>query len=231
VTELIASITIDAIIIAISLLLVKKIKPNKSNLLNLAFGTFWLGIAGIYFFAGLSDLSGIFNSVYFSRLFFMIAIALAAIPVVSLALFLSATSLKGKIVLVLPFMFALMGLAYIYFVVSTPLEGPLVEWTVKYNVQSPEAITLIQYSAYSAFTMVVLLGLIAFKSRKSSTFIQFNSVAISMGLFFIGGYLDILGSPAIETVLFRAIIVIGAAIAYIGFSPSIKLMKLMHRLT
>ncbi len=227
--ELITGVIIDFLIVILSVLLVKKIKPNKANLLNLAFGTFWMGAAAIYFFAGLVDLSGLFNSVYLSKLFFMLSISLAAVPVVALALFLSATSLKKKSILILPSIFTLTGLIYIYFILTVPLIGPLTGWTVKYYLTSSEALTLIQYSGYSAFTMVVLLALTAFKSRKQSTFIQFNSVALSMGLFFLGGYLDLLGSAELQTVLIRGLIVIGALIGYFGFSPSLKLMKFFHK--
>jgi len=228
--EVIAGIIVDILIVILSILLIKKIKPNKSNLLNLAFGTFWVGVAGIYFFAGLTDSSALFNSVYLSKLSFMLAISLAAVPVIALALFLSATSIKGKTLWkVLPLFFALAGIAYIYSIITAPLTGPLFGWTVKYSIESNTALTLIQYIGYSCFTMVILLGLTAFRSRKTSTFIQFNSVAISMGLFFLGGYLDLLGSPAIETVIMRSLIIVAALIGYFGFSPSIRLMKIAHK--
>lgn len=226
---LIASASIDFLIVVLSILLVKKIKPNKSNLLNLAFGTFWLGVAGAYFFAALADLSGIFNSVYFSKLFFTLAIVLAVVPFVSIALFLGATSLKGKTVWLLPAITAVTGIIYIYFIATAALAGPLMEWTLKYTIHSPEALLIIQSSGYFAFAMTALLALLAFRSRKISTFIQFNSVAVSMGLFFLAGYLDLIGGPGIETVIMRIIIVIGTLVGYFGFSPGIKLMKLAHR--
>jgi len=222
---------IDIVIVILSILLVKKIKPNKSNLLNLAFGTFWLGAAAVYFFAALSDLSGLFDSVYLSKLFFLLTIVLAAIPVFSIALFLSATSLKGKTVWILPAISAGIGIFYIYFTVSSVLVGPFIGWTLKYIVQSEFALLATQYGSYFSFTMVALLGLIAFKARKTSTFIQFNSVAVSMGLFFLGGYLDLIGGPELGTVLIRTLVMLGAVIGYIGFSPGIKLMKLVHRLS
>ncbi|MFH1663363.1 MAG: hypothetical protein ABH986_00885 [archaeon] len=227
--QVIASTIVDAIIVIVSILLIKKIKPNRSNLLNLAFGTFWLGVAGIYFFAGLTDLSGMFTSIWLSRLSFLITISLAVIPVVCLALFLSAISFKGKTILVLPAILGLLGILYIYFIVLTPITGPVIGWTVKYYSQSSEAITLIQYLGYSCFTMVMLLALTAFRSKKTSTFIQFNSVAVSMGLFFLAGYLDLLGNTEIQTVLIRSVIILAALIGYFGFSPSINLIKLFHR--
>lgn len=229
--ELIAGVIVDFLIVILSIFLIKKIKPNKANLLNLAFGTFWMGVAGIYFFAGLADLSGLFNSVYLSKLFFMLSVSLAAVPVVALALFLSATSLKKKSIWILPLIFSFTGIIYVYFISTVSLIGPLIGWTVKYYLISGEALALIQYSGYSAFTMVVLLALIACKSRKQSTFIQFNSVALSMGLFFLGGYLDLLGNAELQTILLRGLIVIGALIGYIGFSPNLKLIKLLHKLT
>lgn len=229
--ELIAGAIIDLLITVISLLLVKKNKPNKRNLLNMAFGTFWLGSAGIYFFALLSDLSGIFNSVYFSKLFFSLAIILAVIPFVSISLFLSATSFKGKTIWILPGITTITGLIYVYFNATAAYAGPLIGWTLKYIIQSKEALLVTQYAGYFSFVMVALLALIAFRARKTSTFIQFNSVAVSMGLFFVAGYLDLIGSTGIETVLIRTIIVIGALIGFFGFSPGIKLMKLAHRLS
>ncbi len=230
-SSLIFSVIIDLFIVIISILLIKKIKPNKGNLLNLAFGTFWAGVAGIYFFVALTDISGIFNSVYFSKLFFMLAVILAAVPFTALSLFLSATTLKGKIVWILPAVSILTGLLYVYFVASSTLYGPLIEWTLKYNILKPEAIAMAQYSAYFAFILIALLSLLAFKARKTSTFIQFNSVAVSIGFFFIGGYLDLLGTQGIETVLMRGLIVIGALIGYIGFNPGIKLIKIAHKIS
>ena len=229
--QLIFGAIIDFLIVITSILLVKKVKPNKNNLLNLAFGTFWLGAAGTYLFAGLADLSGIVNSLYLSKLLYTITISLAIIPVFSLALFLSATSLKKIAAWILPSILGLFGLIYIYFIMTVPLVGPLIGWTVKYAIQNNEAILLIQFLGYSCFIMIALLALIASRSRKKSTFIQFNSVALSMGLFFLGGYLDLLGTPELETVLFRTIIVAGALIGYFGFVPGLKLMKLAHRLT
>jgi hypothetical protein len=229
--ELIPALIIDALIVITSILLVKKIKPNKTNLLNLAFGTFWLGVAGIYFFAGLSDLSGLFNSGYISKLFFTITISLAAVPVFGLALFLSAAYLKKKSVWILPLIFGLIGIVYIYFVVTGAFKGPLIiGWVVKYSIESKELILLSQYASYSCFTMIALLALTAFRARKTSTFIQFNSVALSMGLFFLGGYLDLLGTPEIQTLFFRLLILAGAFIGYVGFSPGVRLMKLANRL-
>ncbi len=228
---LIASVIIDALIVVISILLVKKVKPNKSNMLNLAFGTFWLGAAGAYFFAGLADLSGVINSAYFSRLFFLLAISLAVIPVFSLSLFLGAAYLKKKSIWILPAILSIFLLMYLYFVLSAPLNGPFIEWTLKYQIKSAEPIILIQYLGYACFAMVSLLSLTAFKARKTSTFIQFNSVAASMGLFFLGGYLDLLGSVSFETVLFRALIVVGVLIGYYGFSPGIKTLKLAGKFT
>jgi hypothetical protein len=228
--ELVAAVIVDFLIVITSVLLVKKVKPNKGNLLNLAFGTFWLGVAGIYLFAGLSDLSGFINSEYISKLFFLITLTLVAIPVFSLALFLSATSLKKISAWILPGIFALVGLVYIYFITTAPIVGPLSGWIVKYQLQSNEALLLIQYAAYACFTMIALLALIAFRSRKTSTFIQFNSVALSMGLFFLGGYLDLLGTVELQTLLFRMLILIGVLIGYVGFKPGLKLMKLANRL-
>ena len=227
--ELLSGIIIDFLIVTVSLLLVKKVKPNKNNLLNLAFGTFWVGVAGSYFFAGLADLSGIINSVYFSKLFFSLAIILAVMPFVSLALFLSATSFKGKISYILPTITAIISVFYIYFIATAKLIGPISGWTVKYVVKSSEALLITQFSAYFAFIMVALLALLAFRSRKKSTFIQFNSVAVSMGLFFLAGYLDLLGNTEIGTIIIRGLIVIAALIGYFGFSPGLKLMKLAHR--
>ncbi|MBU2100004.1 hypothetical protein KKG83_08050 [Candidatus Micrarchaeota archaeon] len=228
--ELIPALIIDSLILITSILLVKKIKPNKNNLLNLAFGTFWLGVAGIYLFAGLCDLSGVINSTYISKLFFMITIALAAVPVFGLALFLSATYLKKKSVWILPVIFGLIGIVYIYFVTTSALKGPLIGWVVKYSIGSHELLILSQYAAYGCFTMIALLALTAFRARKTSTFIQFNSVALSMGLFFLGGYLDLLGNPQIQTLFFRLLILAGVFIGFIGFSPGVKLMKLANRL-
>ncbi len=229
--SVIVGAAVDIVIVIISILLVKKIKPNKSNLLNLSFGTFWLGAAAAYFFAAVSDLSGLFASVYLSKLFFVITIVLAAIPVFSIALFLSATSLKGKSVWILPSISALIGLVYIYFIITAVLVGPFIGWTLKYLVQSEFVLVATQYGAYFSFIMVALLGLIAFKARKTSTFIQFNSVAVSMGLFFFGGYLDLIGNPELGTVLIRTLVMLGAVIGYIGFSPGIRLMKFVHRLS
>ncbi|PJA17987.1 MAG: hypothetical protein COX63_02495, partial [Candidatus Diapherotrites archaeon CG_4_10_14_0_2_um_filter_31_5] len=166
---------------------------------------------------------------YFSKLFFTLAIILAVIPFVSISLFLSATSLKGKTIWILPGISAITGLIYIYFNATASYVGPLMEWTLKYIIQSNEALLATQYSGYFSFVMVALLALLAFRARKTSTFIQFNSVAISMGLFFIGGYLDLIGTTGIETVLMRVVVVIGALIGFVGFSPGIKLMKLAHR--
>jgi len=230
-SELILSIIIDAVIVIMSILLVKKVKPNKSNLLNLAFGTFWLGVAGIYLFSGLTDVGGMLNSVYLSRLTTIITLALVVIPVFCLALFLSATSLKKTTLWILPAITGLIGLSYLYLVTTNPLAGPEIGWTVKYYIQNPEALMLIQYTGYLCFTLASLLALIAFRARKTSIFIQFNSVALSMGLFFLGGYLDLIGTTGIETVLIRLLIVIGAIIGYIGFAPGIKLMKIAHKLS
>jgi len=210
--ELIPAVIVDFLIVITSILLVKKVKPNKGNLLNLAFGTFWLGVAGIYLFAGLSDLSGVINSLYISKLLFLITLTLVAVPVFALALFLSATSLKKTSLWILPGIFALVGLGYIYFITTSPLIGPLTGWLVKYHIQSPEAVLLIQYAAYACFTMIALLALLAFRSRKTSTFIQFNSVALSMGLFFFGGYMDLLGTVDLQTLLFRMLILLGVQV-------------------
>jgi hypothetical protein len=229
---IILNIGISMLISIMSFYLVKKLqyKPLqfKEHRLRFFFGMFWLSVSLIYAIVTIIETLSLFGKFYTATILFITAATIPVIPVLSLASFLSVAIFgRSKKSYIFPTIMLIGSISYAYFVIMEGINGPLItQYSTQWFLNGPIALLLTQALGYTAFAMCLLLFFIAFKTKKKLIVFKIMLSATSISLFFLAGYLDLLGPKGFDIIIIRGVIALGVIVGYYAFFP----MKWMEKL-
>lgn len=228
---------ISLLICIISLFLVRKLeyKPTqfRAQRLKFFFGMFWLSIGFIYALVTLIELLSLLGRFFTAEILFITTVSLATIPVMSLSSFLSVAVFgRKKKTFIFPVIMLGACASYVFFILTEGIKGPtMTEFGTKWFLAGPNNILLVQLLGYTSFAMCLLLFFIAFRTKQKLTVFKIMAMATSISMFFLAGYLDLLGAQGFDVLIVRGTIAIGAVFGYFAFYPTKTMVKLVKMIS
>lgn len=234
---IILNIIISLLISVLGFFLVKKLeyKPLqfREQRLKFFFGMFWLSVGLIYGIVALIEILSLFNKFFSAQILFIATVCLAVIPVISLSSFLSVAIFgRSKKTYFFPALILGTSLSYVFLILTEGINGPEISsFGAKWFLAGPNSLIIVQALGYTSFAMCLMLFFIAFRTKQKLIVFKIMAMAASISMFFLAGYLDLLGAQGIEVLIVRAVIALGAIVGYYAFYPTKRMIKIVKMIS